>query len=45
MFFFPFKDVKAAILEDILILGKDGGLKSFEQVSNVKYFVKCQNTL
>uniref|UniRef100_A0A3B3YW85 Long-chain-fatty-acid--CoA ligase n=1 Tax=Poecilia mexicana TaxID=48701 RepID=A0A3B3YW85_9TELE len=29
------KDVKAAILEDILILGKEGGLKSFEQVRDI----------
>ncbi|PWA29372.1 hypothetical protein CCH79_00013988 [Gambusia affinis] len=29
------KDVKAAILEDILMLGKEGGLKSFEQVRDI----------
>lgn len=31
-FFLSGKDVKAAILEDMLRLGKEGGLKSFEQV-------------
>uniref|UniRef100_A0A3P9JP44 Arachidonate--CoA ligase n=1 Tax=Oryzias latipes TaxID=8090 RepID=A0A3P9JP44_ORYLA len=29
------KDVKAAILEDILTLGKEAGLKSFEQVRDI----------
>uniref|UniRef100_A0A3Q2DR16 Arachidonate--CoA ligase n=1 Tax=Cyprinodon variegatus TaxID=28743 RepID=A0A3Q2DR16_CYPVA len=29
------KDVKAAILEDILVLGKEAGLKSFEQVRDI----------
>uniref|UniRef100_UPI003AADE88C long-chain-fatty-acid--CoA ligase 1a isoform X1 n=1 Tax=Centroberyx gerrardi TaxID=166262 RepID=UPI003AADE88C len=29
------KDVKNAILEDILMLGKEGGLKSFEQVREI----------
>ncbi|KAM4750624.1 long-chain-fatty-acid--CoA ligase 1a isoform 2-T3 [Anableps anableps] len=29
------KDVKAAIMEDILKLGKEGGLKSFEQVRDI----------
>ncbi|XP_063045823.1 long-chain-fatty-acid--CoA ligase 1-like isoform X2 [Engraulis encrasicolus] len=29
------QDVKKAILEDILKLGKDGGLKSFEQVKDI----------
>lgn len=29
------QDIKAAILEDILRLGKKGGLKSFEQVGHI----------
>lgn len=32
-----FQDVKKAILEDILTLGKEAGLKSFEQVTDAMF--------
>lgn len=33
-FFLPVQEVKAAILEDMVRLGKEAGLKSFEQVQH-----------
>lgn len=44
-FFLSVQEVKAAILEDMLRLGKDGGLKSFEQVKHWLMYIYEENIL